>query len=159
MPDSNAAIESMVADIDRAADHVHLVFYIWLADNNGKKIADALTRAAKRGVVCRALVDDLGSRGLVRSPLWAQMRDAGVRLATSLKTGPLLLKPLHGRIDLRDHRKILIIDDMITYCGSQNCADPEFRVKAKYAPWVDIVFRVEGPVARQNQYLFARDWM
>ena len=64
-----------------------------------------------------------------------------------------------GRIDLRNHRKIVVIDDRITYCGSQNCADPEFLVKAKYAPWVDAVMRFEGPIARQNQFLFASDWM
>ena len=64
-----------------------------------------------------------------------------------------------GRIDLRNHRKIVVIDDRITYCGSQNCADPEFLVKAKFAPWVDAVMRFEGPIARQNQFLFASDWM
>ena len=64
-----------------------------------------------------------------------------------------------GRIDLRNHRKIVVIDDRITYCGSQNCADPEFLVKARFAPWVDAVMRFEGPIARQNQYLFASDWM
>ena len=53
----------------------------------------------------------------------------------------------------------MVIDGSITYCGSQNCADPEFLVKAKYAPWVDAVMRFEGPIARQNQYLFASDWM
>ena len=68
------------------------------------------------------------------------------------------MRPLKGRIDLRNHRKILIIDNHITYCGSQNCADPEFRIKAKYAPWVDAMMRFEGPIARQNQYLFATDW-
>jgi cardiolipin synthase len=69
------------------------------------------------------------------------------------------LRPLRGRIDLRNHRKILVIDNRITYCGSQNCADPEFRIKARFAPWVDAVMRFEGPIARQNQYLFASDWM
>ena len=49
----------------------------------------------------------------------------------------------------------MVIDNHITYCGSQNCADPEFLVKAKYAPWVDAVMRFEGPIARQNQFLFA----
>ena len=73
--------------------------------------------------------------------------------------GNPLLRPLKGRIDLRNHRKIVVIDDRITYCGSQNCADPEFLVKAKYAPWVDAVMRFEGPIARQNQHLFAGDWM
>jgi len=69
------------------------------------------------------------------------------------------LRPLRGRIDLRNHRKILVIDNRITYCGSQNCADPEFRIKAKFAPWVDAMMRFKGPIARQNQYLFASDWM
>ena len=66
---------------------------------------------------------------------------------------------MSGRIDLRNHRKIVVIDDQITYCGSQNCADAEFRVKAKYAPWVDAVMRFQGPIARQNQHLFVSDWM
>jgi cardiolipin synthase A/B len=60
---------------------------------------------------------------------------------------------------LRNHRKIMVIDNHITYCGSQNCADPEFLVKAKFAPWVDAMIRFEGPIARQNQHLFASDWM
>ena len=80
-------------------------------------------------------------------------------MATALPIGNPLLRPLRGRIDLRNHRKILVIDNRITYCGSQNCADPEFRVKAKFAPWVDAMMRFEGPIARQNQYLFASDWM
>jgi cardiolipin synthase len=87
------------------------------------------------------------------------MRDAGVHVAVALPIGNLLIKPFRGRIDLRNHRKIVVIDDRITYCGSQNCADPEFRVKPKYAPWVDALVRFEGPIARQNQRLFASDWM
>ncbi len=157
--DSNAAIESLVQDIDAAKEHVNLTFYIWLADNNGLKVAEALKRAAGRGVTCRAMADGLGSRAMIASQHWAAMRDAGVRVATALPIGNLILRPLRGRIDLRNHRKIVVIDNHITYCGSQNCADPEFRVKAKYAPWVDAMVRFEGPVARQNQHLFASDWM
>jgi cardiolipin synthase len=159
MANSNAAIDTMVADIDAATGHVHLLFYIWLPDNNGCKVVEALKRAASRGVVCRAMADDLGSRAMIRSPHWPAMRSAGVRVAAGLPIGNPLLRPLLGRIDLRNHRKIVVIDDRITYCGSQNCADPEFLVKAKFAPWVDAVMRFEGPIARQNQYLFASDWM
>jgi cardiolipin synthase len=157
--DSNAVIDAMVADIDAAEQHVHLLFYIWLADGNGCKVVEALKRAAGRGVICRAMADDLGSRSMIHSQHWQDMRDAGVRLAVALPIGNPLLRPFRGRIDLRDHRKIVVIDSSITYCGSQNCADPEFRVKPKYAPWVDIMMRFEGPVATQNQFLFARDWM
>lgn len=159
MADSNAAIDAMVADIDAATDHVHLLFYIWLPDTNGCKVVEALKRAATRGIMCRAMADDLGSRAMIRSPHWQAMRGAGVRVASGLPIGNPLLRPFVGRIDLRNHRKIVVIDDRITYCGSQNCADPEFLVKAKFAPWVDAVLRFEGPIARQNQYLFASDWM
>src|SRR3954464_1839112 len=159
LADSNAAIESMVADIDAAQDHVHLTFYIWLPDNNGLKVVEALKRAAARKVTCRAMADGLGSRIMIESPHWKAMEAAGVQVATALPIGNLLVRPLRGRIDLRNHRKILVIDNRITYCGSQNCADPEFRIKARFAPWVDAMMRFEGPIARHNQYLFASDWM
>ena len=159
LPDSNATIDAIVADIDAAKDHVHLLFYIWLTDNNGCKVVEALKRAAARGVTCRAMADDLGSRSMIGSKHWRAMREAGVLLAVALPIGNPLLRLLIGRIDLRNHRKIIVIDNQITYCGSQNCADPEFRVKAKYAPWVDAMIRFEGPIARQNQYLFTSDWM
>ena len=159
MEDSNATIDLMVADIDAAQDHVHVLFYIWLPDTNGCKIVEALKRAAARNVTCRAMADGLGSRVMIASEHWHAMQAAGVRLATALPIGNPPLRPLKGRIDLRNHRKIVVIDDWITYCGSQNCADPEFLVKKKYAPWVDAVMRFEGPIARQNQHLFAADWM
>ncbi|MCB1777647.1 MAG: cardiolipin synthase [Candidatus Competibacteraceae bacterium] len=159
LADSNATIDAMVADMDAAQDHIHVLFYIWLPDQNGCKVMGALKRASARGVTCRALVDDLGSRLLIHSAHWPAMAKAGIRLARALPIGNPLLRPLHGRIDLRNHRKIVVIDDRITYCGSQNCADAEFRVKARYAPWVDAVMRFEGPIARQNQHLFASDWM
>jgi cardiolipin synthase len=159
MADSNAAIDAMVADMDAATHHIHLIFYIWLTDHNGLKVVEALKRAAARGVVCRAMADGLGSSTMIRSGHWREMGTAGVKVAVALKIGNILLRPFHGRIDLRNHRKIVVIDDRITYCGSQNCADPEFRVKPKYAPWVDALIRFEGPVARQNQHIFIGDWM
>ncbi|MFO1093749.1 MAG: cardiolipin synthase [Planctomycetaceae bacterium] len=159
LADSNAMIDSLVADIDAAREHVHLLFYIWLPDNNGGKVVAALQRAAARGVACRVMVDAIGSRLLIASPHWQALWEAGVRTATALPVGNPLLRPLRGRIDLRNHRKIVVIDNAITYCGSQNCADPEFRIKAKYAPWVDAVVRIAGPIARQNQHLFIGDWM
>lgn len=158
MQDSNATVASIVADIDAAKDHVHLLFYIWLPDNNGCKVVEALKRAAARGVTCRAMADGLGSRIMIDSKHWQAMRETGVHLASALPVGNPLLRALKGRIDLRNHRKIVVIDNLVTYCGSQNCADPEFRIKVKYAPWVDAMMRFEGPIARQNQYLFVSDW-
>ena len=159
MANSNAAIDRLVDDIDKAREHVHVCFYIWLTDTNGTKVIEALKRAATRGVICRVIVDSLGSRHLIASAAWRAMRDAGVRTVAALRIGIPLFHLLAGRLDLRNHRKIVVIDNRITFCGSQNCADPEFRVKARCAPWVDVIFRFEGPVARQNQFLFAAHWM
>ncbi len=157
--DSNQAIDWICDDIDAASDHVHLMFYIWLEDNNGKRVVQALLRAAARGVSCRVLVDALGSRKFIRSASWREMQAAGVKLRVAMPIGILPLRFLRSRVDVRNHRKIVVIDNRITYCGSQNCADPEFRIKQAYAPWVDVMLRLEGPVALQNQYLFVNDWM
>ncbi len=158
LPDGNAAIDAIVADIDAAREDVHLMFYIWFADKNGLKVADAACRAAGRGVAVRAMVDDLGSRKLIGSTHWRRMEGQGVRLARALPVDHPLLHPIRGRVDLRNHRKLVVIDGRITYAGSQNCVDPEFQLKAKFAPWVDLLVRFEGPVALQNQQLFAEDW-
>jgi cardiolipin synthase len=157
--DSNAAIAAMVEAIDAATDSVHISFYIWLADTNGLKVVEALRRAARRGVTCRVIADGIGSRPLVRSEHWRAMAEAGVRLQSALPIAGGLRALLGSRVDLRNHRKIVVIDNRLTFCGSQNCADPEFRVKPRFAPWVDIMLSFEGPVVQQNQLLFATDWM
>ncbi|NMJ41070.1 cardiolipin synthase [Roseomonas sp. JC162] len=158
-PDSNAAVDAIVAAIEGATETVHISFYIWLADINGLKVVEALCRAARRGVTCRVMADGLGSRTLVRSGHWSKMRAAGVRLQSALPIARGSIAFLGNRVDLRNHRKIVVIDNRLTFCGSQNCADPEFRVKPRFAPWVDVMLSFEGPVVLENQLLFASDWM
>ncbi|MCX7444784.1 cardiolipin synthase [Corynebacterium sp. P7003] len=158
MADAEETNRRLIADIDAATDHVHVLYYIWLTDTTGTDVARALIRAAERGVTCRALADGLGSRAFIRSDLWREMADAGVQLGVALPIRNPLWTMITSRIDLRNHRKITVIDGAVTYCGSRNSADPEFRVKPKYAPWVDIMLRFTGPVVSQNQLLFASDW-
>ncbi|APZ92528.1 cardiolipin synthase [Fuerstiella marisgermanici] len=159
LPDAATARSRLIEDIDNATDCVQVLYYIWLDDNTGTNVAKALIRAAKRGVTVHAMADGLGSNRFVRSTLWHDMRDAGVNLRVALPLRWVVDTILFSRIDLRNHRKITVIDSRITWCGSQNCADPEFRVKAKFAPWVDIMLRFEGPVVAQCQLLFASDWL
>ncbi len=159
MEDAQSARAAVIADIDGAQQSVHILYYIWLTDTTGTKTAQALIRAALRGVKCRVMVDGLGSRAFTRSPLWQEMKAAGVEVAIALPISRPVRTLLTSRIDLRNHRKITVIDGSIGYTGSQNCADPEFAVKAKYAPWVDILLRFEGPVVGQLQLLFASDWL
>ena len=159
MADAADTQARMIADFDAATDHIHVLYYIWLIDGMGIDTAQALMRAARRGVTCRAMVDGMGSRKMVGSKIWQDMIEAGVQVSVALPISNLLKVILFSRLDLRNHRKITVIDGKIGYCGSRNCADPEFRVKPKYAPWVDIMLRVEGPVVAQNQMLFASDWL
>lgn len=158
-PDSNSAIDEMVADVESANSTVHCCFYIWLADHNGLKLKEAFVRAAKRGIEVRLLADALGSRRLIRSSHWDEMRDAGCEVRVALPVGNPLWTATRGRVDLRNHRKLMVVDNNIAWCGSQNAADPEFRIKARYAPWVDIMSRWTGAVAQQCQYLFVSDWI
>ena len=134
MADANETRTRMIDDFDAATDHIHVLYYIWL-------------------------VDGMGSRKMVGSKLWQEMKDAGVQLSVALPLTNIIKVMLFSRIDLRNHRKITVIDGKVGYFGSRNCADPEFRVKPKYAPWVDIMLRIEGPIVAQNQMLFASDWL
>ena len=159
LADAATARSRFIEDIDNATESVQCLFYIWLDDNTGRNVAAALARASRRGVVVHAMADGLGSRKFVRSKYWREMRDAGVKLSVALPMKWVVDTILFSRLDLRNHRKISVIDSSITWCGSQNCADPEFLVKAKYAPWVDIMLRLKGPVVAQNKLLFASDWL
>ena len=158
--DSNDAIDSMISDIDAAKHHVHLSFYIWLPDNNGCKMVEALKRAAARGVTCRAIADELGSRIMIKSEHWKGMAAAGVHLAVALPIGNPLLRPLKGRIDLRNHRKIVVVDGEVAWTGSMNLVDPRFfKQDSGVGEWVDAMARIEGRVVGPLALTMIGDWM
>jgi len=149
----------LIADLDAARTSIDVLYYIWLDDGTGRSVAAALMRAARRGVRCRVMVDAIGSRAFSRSATWREMRAAGVETAACLPLGNPLVTLFQRRLDLRNHRKITVIDGAVLHCGSQNCADAAFRVKPAYAPWIDVMVRFEGPVVRQMQLLFLQDWL
>lgn len=159
LSENDDGFDPMIAAIEGAQDHVHVLFYIWLDDLSGRRVAEALTSAARRGIACRVVVDAFGSRRFIRSAAWRQMEDAGVELAEAMPTGFSLLSALTRRLDLRNHRKIVLIDNQIGFTGSRNAADMAFAVKHRFAPWIDVWFAVEGPILRQMQGVFLADWM
>lgn len=159
LPEGDAMMEDMFAAIEAAEEHVHVLFYIWLPDTTGTRMAEALCAAARRGVACRVLVDDHGARRLIRSPLWRHMEGAGVALERAAPVGNPLIALLFKRLDLRNHRKIVVVDNRLSWVGSRNCADAAFAIKRRYAPWVDLLMRLEGPAVRQQQAVFLHDWM
>jgi len=154
--DPVATIDAIVTDIDAATREVHLLTYIFLDDATGRRIAESLMRAEHRGVQCRVLADDVGSARFLRSGLCARMRDAGVQVHAALPVNAL--RALFARADLRNHRKVAVIDGRIGYTGSRNIADASFAPKRRFAPWVDAMVRIEGPVTHDLQLLFVEDW-
>ncbi|MCZ6835007.1 MAG: cardiolipin synthase [Planctomycetota bacterium] len=156
LSDTDIFIQSLVEDIDASTRHCHLLSYIYLTDHSSTRLAEAMIRAVKRGVKCRVLVDSVGSSMFLKSSLRKRMSESGVQVVEALPANALRM--LLARIDLRNHRKIVIIDDHIGYMGSHNIADAEFAVKPRFAPWVDIMVRVRGPVVFDLQTLFVQDW-
>ena len=100
-------IDRLVADIDAAEHHVHLLFYIFANDSTGRRVADALYRAVARGVKCRVLADGVGSRPFFKR-LGKEMIARGVDLREALPVG--LFRRRMARLDLRNHRKVAVID-------------------------------------------------
>ena len=150
-PDYGGSIDRLVADIDSAAHHVHLLFYIFADDDTGRRVTDAAIRAAKRGVKCRILMDAVGSKhGL--SHLAPSMRANGIEVNAMLPVG--LFRSNAARFDLRNHRKIAVIDGHTGYVGSQNIADPFF---VKDHPNEEVVARITGPAVAQLQAVFLAD--
>ena len=156
--DNATVLAALEQDIDAASDHIHMQFYIWCDDAGGRRIGDALVRAAKRAVKIRVLVDGAGSRAFLKSALCKSMRAGGVSVVEALPAQ--LWRILFSRLDLRNHRKIAVFDGAIAYCGSQNLCDASFRSSKwrKTGEWIDATVRVHGPAAQALAVTFLRDW-
>jgi cardiolipin synthase len=152
LPDYDASIDRLIADIDAATHHVHLLYYIWGNDRTGQRVADAVVRAAGRGVQCRMLLDAAGSKRALRA-LAIPLRKAGVEVVPLLPAG--LVRRNAARFDLRNHRKIAVIDGRIGYTGSQNIINADFKSPLVYE---ELVVRITGPVVRQLQIVLLADY-
>lgn len=150
--DYEAAIDRIVADIDAAKHHAHLLYYIFADDRTGNKVADALVRAVGRGVSCRVLMDGRGSRSGLRQ-LGPRLRANGIEVI-ALLPGSLFHRMTASRIDLRNHRKIVVIDGTVGYVGSQNIINADFKKPLIYE---EVVVRVVGPVVAEMQAVLLAD--
>ena len=146
-------VERLVAEIEAAERHAHLLFYQFVDDATGRRVAEALARAAARGVACRVLCDGWASRSMRRT-LGPWMEARGIRLHGALPIHPLR-RPL-ARIDVRNHRKIAVVDGRVAFTGSDNVHDPGHALEE--GVWHQLSARVEGPAALQLQMLFVEDW-
>ncbi|QZN97663.1 cardiolipin synthase [Symbiopectobacterium purcellii] len=150
-------IRGLVRDIDLARSDIEMVFYIWQPGGLVEEVTAALKKAAQRGVTCRILLDSAGSVDFFHSTYPTQMREAGIEVVEALKVN--LFRAFLRRMDLRQHRKVVLIDNRIAYTGSMNMVDPRFfKQDAGVGQWVDLMARIEGPITTTMGIIYCCDW-
>lgn len=151
---NGASFDAMLADITAARTSIHLETFIFRDCEIGRTFVKALAERASAGVEVRLLLDAFGSLGFGAANE-ALLRAAGARVEFF---NPLLIKNI-GKVHLRTHRKVLIIDGRIAFTGGV-CIDDDWVGNAdRPERWRDTMVRVEGPVVRQMQAAFARAWV
>lgn len=157
LTNTDDAMRALIRDISLAQNNIEMVFYIWQAGGLVDQVAEALMAATRRGVRCRLILDSAGSVDFFRSPYLAMLRAAGVNVVEALHVS--ILRVFLRRMDLRQHRKMVLIDNYVAYTGSMNMVDPRFfKQDAGVGQWIDIMARMEGPVATAMGIIFSCDW-
>ena len=152
----DAAFPAMLAAIDAAQSSVTLGTYIFDNDASGKQFAAALGRAHARGVAVRVLVDAAGARYSWPS-IMRELHRLNVPAARFLPSS--LLQPWHATtINLRNHRKLLVVDGTTAFTGGMNIRHGNVLAERPRHPVQDLHFRITGPVVMQLQESFANDW-
>ena len=143
---SEQMIEGMLADIENAQISLVIEMYIWEPEGKIRDLSEGVISAAQRGVHCLVVLDAVGSRDFLNSTWASRFRRSGITVTTSMPVGPLRM--LAERIDMRNHRKILVVDDKVAWTGSFNLVDPRyFKRDASVGQWVDAMVRIEGVAA------------
>ena len=154
LQDGDAAFPAMLSSIDAARTSVTLATYIFDNDSVGRAFHDALVRARGRGVEVRVLIDDVGAR-YTRPTMIRVLRAAGVPAAAFL---PTRIPRLFQYANLRNHRKILIVDGRVGFTGGINIRAGHWLARRPAHPVRCLHFRVDGPVVADMQRAFAIDW-
>jgi len=159
--DYAGAIAAMTAAIDLAESFVHVEFYIVSWDDTTRGFFAAMERAVARGVTVRLLADHVSSKKVAHSAeTFAELDRIGVEWAWMLPVMPL--KGKYQRPDLRNHRKIVVVDGRVAFLGSQNLIDRSYNAPKNIArglQWQELVTRVTGPVVASVDVVFLSDWL
>ncbi|GAB1595032.1 cardiolipin synthase [Lysobacter claricitrinus] len=152
--DGGATYDALLDAIASAQDHVHLEYYIFEPDRTGTRVRDALIERARAGVTVRLLVDAVGSARLGRR-FFAPLLDAGGEVAWF---HPMLARWRRPWLNLRSHRKIVVIDGRIGFTGGINVTDDEDE-RLRSDAYRDLHLRLEGDVVASLQQVFLEDWI
>jgi cardiolipin synthase len=153
-PDGQSSLKVMFELIGSATRDIELCTFILGNDAIARSLSDALVKAAKRGVKVRVLLDDVGSWWVSRS-LLRSLRREGVAVQLFM---PVFSNIRRGRVNLRNHRKLLVVDGERVWGGGRNLAAEYFTDQGQHKAWTDLSFVVEGPLAKQAQDLYEQDW-
>lgn len=147
--------DALIAAFEQATHHIHLEYYIFEPDHTGTRIRDALIEQAKRGIKVRILLDRLGSKN-IKETFLRPLRQAGAEIDFF---HPFFFKRLwRPEINLRSHRKIVVIDGIIGFTGGINITDDE-NESIKQDAYIDLHFRIRGEIVRWLQLAFVADWL
>jgi cardiolipin synthase len=155
--DGVATLKSMLAAVRTARHHVHLEYYIYEPDQIGTQLRDALIERLRAGVEVRLLVDAVGSPKLTSRAgrrFLAEFTALGGEFAVFHPNRFDRLRPL---VNLRTHRKILVVDGVVGFTGGINITEDENEEVCETA-YRDTHLKLEGPVVRWLQYVFLEDW-
>lgn len=153
--DTNRTLGLIEQSVHRAKATIHLEYYIWQPDRTGSKLRDLLIEKARQGVCVRFLYDGFGSSGLSRRFL-KPMKEAGIHTATFL---PGQTFRERWSINLRNHRKIVVVDGTEAFTGGMNIGDEYLGRHQKYRFWRDAHLKISGPEVWRLQSVFAEDWL
>jgi cardiolipin synthase len=158
--DYEGSLAAMTDAVHDAKRYVHVEFYIFAYDRTTAAFFDALGAAVARGVEVRVLLDHIASARVAgyRQTL-RKLDELGVRWQLMLPVQPWRWK--YQRPDLRNHRKILVVDGEVGFLGSQNVIDRSYNKKSNQRrglKWKELVARLEGPIVSGLDAIFATDW-
>jgi cardiolipin synthase len=148
------AYPAMLDAIASARAEVLLETYIWASDANGRRFVDAVCIKAQEGVAVRCIIDGAGSFGFDGNDV-ARMRTAGVKLAVFHPVGPWRRR---WGWQVRDHRKILLVDGRVGFAGGMNLGNDNAPVEWGGQGWNDVQAEIEGPALRDLHRLFELSW-
>ncbi|RBE39102.1 cardiolipin synthase, partial [Xanthomonas oryzae pv. oryzae] len=154
--DGAATYAAIIEAMRGARDHIHLEYYIFQPDHSGTAICAALMERARAGVKVRLLMDAIGSSAMTRRAL-RTLREAGVETAWFHPSQ--LLKPFKRPwLNLRTHRKVIVIDGRVGFTGGINVTDDE-NEQVRQDAYRDLHVRLQGHVVRSLQLVFLEDWL
>lgn len=152
--DGNQKFDALIEDLKQAKEYIHIQYYIIKNDVLFNRIKDVLVKKAEEGVEVRILFDGMGCRS-VKHSYWKKLNQQGIMTAEFF---PALLRRFHLRINYRNHRKIVVIDDRVAYVGGFNIGKEYIDLDEKFGHWRDTHLRIRGNAVLGLQLRFLLDW-